>query len=96
MTELPDELQGECLDCGGDDPTKSFCTYVELWDTGTVELFLEKFDLSIGEKRITKRRTHLNNVDFRWRSERELHEGFKPVFNEMMAEFDAEVEAALA
>ena len=47
MSELPDGIQGECLDCDGDagDPTKSFCTYVELWDNGTLELFLEMFDL---------------------------------------------------
>ena len=96
MSELPDELQGECLDCDGGDPTKKFCTYVEVWDTGTIELLLEKFDLSIGEVRFTKRRTHVNELDFRWKSDRELHENLEPVFQEMIAEFDAEVEKALA
>ena len=95
MSELPDGIQGECLGCDGEagDPTKSFCTYVEVWDTGTIELFLEMFDLSIGEKRITKRRTHVNELDFRWKSDRELHESLGPVFEEMIAEFKAESES---
>ena len=95
MSELPDGIQGECLDCDGDagDPTKSFCTYVELWDNGTLELFLEMFDLSIGEKRFTKRRMHVNELDFRWKSDRELHESLKPVFDEMIAERNAETES---
>ena len=100
MSELPDGIQGECIGCGGDgeapDPTTTVVTSVELWDTGTLELFLEKFDLSIGEKRTVKRRMHLNQLDFRWKSERELHESLEPVFKEMIAAFDAEVEAALA
>jgi hypothetical protein len=98
MSNLPDDLQGECLDCDGEagDPTKNFCTYVELWDNGTLELFLEKFDLSIGEVRFVKRKTHVNELDFRWKSDRELHESLGPVFQEMIAAFDAEVEAALA
>ena len=95
MSELPDDLQGDCLDCGGD-PSNKYCTYVELWDNGTLELFLEKFDLSIGEVRFAKRRMHVNQLDFRWKSDRELHESLGPVFDKMIAEFDAEVEAALA
>ena len=95
MSELPDGLQGECLDCDGEagDPTKSFCTYVEVWDTGTIELFLEMFDLSIGEKRIIKRKKHVNELDFRWKSDRELHDSLGPVFQEMIAEFKAESES---
>ena len=100
MIELPDGIQGACIDCGkggsDPDPTTTVQTSVELWDDGTIELFLEKFDLSIGQHRTVKDRLHLNDVDFRWRSERELHEGFRPVFEKMIAEFDAEVEKALA
>jgi hypothetical protein len=100
MTELPDGILAGCIDCGEGgsepDPTTTVQTSVEVWDDGTLELFLTMFDLSIGEHRTIKRRTHLNHVEFRWRSERELHEGFAPVFKEMIAEFDAEVEKALA
>jgi hypothetical protein len=100
MTELPDGIKGECIGCGGDgeapNPLTTYRTTVELWDTGTLELFLEKFDLSIGKTRTVKRRMNVNQLDFRWKSERELHESLGPVFAEMIAEFDAEVEKALA
>ena len=89
LAEL-DGIQGECLDCEQGDPTQKICTYVELWDDGTLELFLEMFDLSIGEPRFTKRRMHVNQLDFRWKSDRELHESLGPVFDEMIAERRAE------
>ena len=97
MSELPDGIQGSCIGCGSDgepaDPSTTYKTSVELWDTGTLELFLEMFDFSIGEMRTTKRRMHVNQLDFRWKSERELHESLSPVFDEMIAEFKAESES---
>ena len=97
ISTLPDGILGGCIDCGEDgsdpDPTTTVETSVELWHDGTLELLLAMFDLSIGEKRTVKRRMHVNELDFRWKSDRELHESLGPVFEEMIAEFKAESES---
>ena len=94
MSELPDGIQGECLDCGGPhgkpDPVQLCQTHIEIWERGEVDLCVEMFDLLIGEPRTTKRRMNFNEFDFRWNCERELYEKLKPVFDEMIAEREAE------